>query len=71
MKNIEDISSQLEAILDSSKLSTVVQALGEICFAKAEHLQSNWQDRELAHIWERAGNKLVNASINHYIARIP
>jgi len=71
MKNIEDITSELEAILDSSKLDRVVYALGEICWAKAEHLRSNWQDEELARRWEVAGNGLTNFSIKYQIARVP
>ena len=71
MKNIEDITEALEAILDSSKLDQVIHALGEICWAKAEHINNNWQDKELGTVWERAGNELASVSINYLITRVP
>jgi hypothetical protein len=71
MKQIEDITEALEAILDSSKLELVVRALGEICHAKAEHLYCNWQDKALAAHWKQAGDKLTGVSVNHLIARVP
>jgi hypothetical protein len=67
MKNIEDIVEGLESILDSSKLNLTVEALGVICWRKADHIRSNWQDEELAMKWERAGNKLVAVSIHHLV----
>jgi hypothetical protein len=71
MKNIEDITPELEPILDSSKLELVIRALAEICQAKAEHVRSNWQDESLAAFWEGAAKKLDGVSINYYITRVP
>ena len=70
MKTTEQIKTELEAILDSSKLEWVIEALGQICWQKAEHIRANWQDEELAQRWEKAGNKLARASINHLISRV-
>jgi ElaB/YqjD/DUF883 family membrane-anchored ribosome-binding protein len=70
MKTTEQIKTELEAILDSSKLERVMEALGEICCEKAEHIRANWQDEALAQKWERAGNKLAGVSINHLISRV-
>ena len=41
----------LEAMIDHSCLSAVVEALSNISFEKQEHLLSNWQDRVAAAQW--------------------
>ena len=45
----------LEAMIDADDLSSVLDAVAEICYGKAEHLRSNWQDEIGGKIWERAG----------------
>ena len=45
----------LEEMIDRKSLWEVLEALHEICYAKAEHLRANWQDTEAAREWERAG----------------
>ena len=50
---------RLEAMVDNVGLSWVVDALAEICFLKADHIEQTWQDRALALAWSRAGTKLV------------
>lgn len=49
---------QLEAIIDSHTLSDVLAALGNICDEKANHITENWQDRQTARPWIKAGSKL-------------
>ena len=51
---------QLEAMVDKVGVANVLHALGHICAAKAEHLESNWQDGTAAKVWSRAGNFLDN-----------
>ena len=51
MKN--DITEQLETIIDSHSLSHVVAGLILICEQKAEHLRTNWQDDSMAKTWDR------------------
>ena len=41
----------LEAMVDQQGLRNVVWALGHICWNKAEHVQSAWQDDQLARDW--------------------
>jgi hypothetical protein len=41
----------LEAMVDHAGLRNVVWALAHICWAKAEHVQANWQDDQLARDW--------------------
>jgi len=42
---------QLESLIDSAGLNSVLMALSEICGAKAEHIATNWQDAHLAKRW--------------------
>lgn len=42
----------LEMMIDSVGLGNVVDLLEEICYEKAEHLRSNWQDESAAKHWE-------------------
>ena len=53
----------LEALVDASNLTAVVQALSEICDAKAEHIATNWQDDPLARAWAWACGTLGVASV--------
>jgi hypothetical protein len=45
-------------MVDESTLKQVVEALSNVCYEKADHIQTNWQDRNLAKEWERAGKLL-------------
>jgi len=47
----KDESLQLEALIDSRGISSVLMALSEICGAKAKHISHNWQDQVLARRW--------------------
>lgn len=58
----DEDSRTLESLIDKHNLDEVVQALADICFAKAEHLQANWQDAATAKTWNRAGKALDTAS---------
>jgi len=44
----------LEAMIDQSSLSWVLDMLAVICSQKAEHIRENWQDYDLARRWEQA-----------------
>lgn len=44
MVDKKDIDA-LEALIDQTSLSSVFEALSEICNEKAEHLQANWQEK--------------------------
>ena len=53
----------LEDILDKSSMRNVLDALGEICYEKAEHIRINWQDEPLAKLWDKQGGKLKDVDI--------
>lgn len=59
MKKIE---AAIEELIDQNSLSAVKEAFANVCFEKAEHIQSNWQDSDLAKIWENAGRKIGNVN---------
>lgn len=52
----------LESLVDEVSLTCVLELLGDVCFAKAQHLDEAWQDRSGAIHWERAGNAMFRAS---------
>lgn len=41
---IEALADQLEDMVDTVDLHAVLEALASICYAKADHLRTNWQD---------------------------
>jgi hypothetical protein len=43
----------LEAMVDHATIRNVAYALAHICWDKADHVRSNWQDEALAKDWER------------------
>lgn len=49
------MEEKLEEMIDRHGLKAVLNALGSVCHDKADHVQSNWQDRGLASAWQRAG----------------
>ncbi|MDE2096921.1 MAG: hypothetical protein KGL39_06710 [Patescibacteria group bacterium] len=48
----------LEALVDGPGLPYVVELLGMVARAKAEHVAEVWQDDQLARDWEQAGHVL-------------
>lgn len=46
----------LEAMIDKVGTRNVAYAMARLCQLKAEHLESNWQDRETARIWDKCAN---------------
>lgn len=59
---------QLEAVIDKHSLEAVLNALTDICGAKAEHIRSNYQDSVTARPWEAMGGRLNREAeeSNHY-----
>jgi hypothetical protein len=41
----------LEQYIDRYRLDGVLDAMSDICHAKAEHLEANWQDADSASWW--------------------
>lgn len=52
-KPLDPISAELlERMVDSFDLAGVIDALADICEAKAEHVATAWQDTRTAKLWE-------------------
>ncbi len=53
--------------VDSEGLSNTLEALADICLAKADHIRENWQDKGLAKMWDGIFRKIntLNATIKH------
>jgi len=51
------MSAMLEAMMDKTSVETVADALREICYAKAQHVEENWQDSNLGLLWDKVGRK--------------
>jgi hypothetical protein len=49
---------QLEQIVDRIGLKNTVELLAILTEEKAEHIQTNWQDKNLAAAWLRSGRVL-------------
>ena len=58
----------LERLIDAYTLPRVLEALAAICGDKAEHAQTNWQDRVLARAWRLAGEKLDSLVLHRAFA---
>jgi hypothetical protein len=48
----------LEQIIDMRGLAATLDAIGHICFDKAEHIRSTWRDNALAGLWDTAGKAI-------------
>ena len=51
-------SDRLEAFVDRHGVENTLRMVAVICQEKASHLESNWQDFELADEWHNVGCQL-------------
>lgn len=49
----------LEQLVDKRGVAGVLEVLREVCYAKAQHIEENWQDKPLATDWSKAA-KIVD-----------
>ena len=61
--NSKDLE-HLEDLVDAYDILDVLSALADICVLKAEHVRENWQDEDLADIWERNAHRLGNVKLH-------
>ena len=64
------IQEELERIVDETDLQQTLQLLSAVCFEKAYHIESNWQDSALAQSWEIAGKAIEKLSVNQRIMAV-
>lgn len=56
-----DNEYEIEEIIDHTSLSEVLGMLSSICYGKADHLQTNWQDYAAAKEWQKAARIIDSA----------
>lgn len=61
----ESIQDRLESILDEVGMEYLLDSLIDVCYAKAEHVESNWQDTHMAKGWN-----LTAINLDHAKAKI-
>lgn len=60
---LQAVEDSIEELLDRHDAVIVLDSLIAVCFGKAEHLRSNWQDEGSAKAWERLGKALDKAHV--------
>lgn len=55
----QSFEMEIETLIDKYGVSGMLNAMANICYAKAEHIRENWQDHELAKDWEKRGAKIA------------
>jgi hypothetical protein len=59
MRITESDRNRLETeFVDNFGIGNTKDMLVDICYAKAEHIRTNWQDNDLAKQWERVAKQL-------------
>jgi hypothetical protein len=53
-----NLSDTLEELIDKHGITTVLEAIETVCDAKADHLDSVWQDRQYAKLWRKLACKV-------------
>jgi hypothetical protein len=56
--NQREADDMIEELVDKKGLGYVLEELGNVCDMKADHIQENWQDPQLARVWRRAAKIL-------------
>lgn len=54
---------EMEQILDELGTQDFLEMLISICYQKAEHARSAWQDEEIAEIWESNAEELSKVAL--------
>lgn len=60
---MDTLESRLEEMIDETNLSLVLETIASVCYAKADHVQTNWQDKSLAMEWEEAGDRVISVAM--------
>lgn len=64
-------SDELEQMIDRHGLASVLSMVADICYEKSEHIESNWQDRQLAKLWTKCGTKLHATATSALVKALP
>lgn len=66
MDDVAERVAALESIVDSYGLAETISALSIVCSEKTDHIESNWQDENLAAHWQDASNKLDKLAARYF-----
>lgn len=55
-------AADVEDYIDKHGMVHLLTMLENICLEKAEHVQTNWQDRTLASAWRRGSRRIYAAA---------
>ncbi len=58
----DPLQAYLEDSVDGLGLAEVLNTLADVCNAKADHLQSAWQDEASSKAWARAALRIRSAA---------
>jgi hypothetical protein len=53
------MNEEIESMIDGHRVCGMLRMMAGVCFEKAEHVQTNWQDTQLARSWERDATLLL------------
>lgn len=53
-----DVNDFIEQVIDGSSLGDVLGMIASICSDKAQHVESNWGDGQLADTWSAAAFRI-------------
>jgi hypothetical protein len=59
-----DIKDQIEKMIDERGLPAIINILADICFEKAEHVETNYNDKVTAKAWTRYGDRCSALAVN-------
>ncbi len=54
-----ELPDELETLIDRHSLGAVLENMSSICYEKADHIRSNWQDEALATVWDRMARRIA------------
>lgn len=57
----KQLQDRLEGLIDGNNMERVLEALQHVCSEKADHIASNWQDKNAAKPWTRQSKLLDKA----------
>lgn len=53
-------SRLIEQLIDMLGTDQLLHGIAQVCFEKAEHIRTNWQDQELAQLWDKRADKITS-----------
>ena len=60
------LTGKLEQLVEQASVESVLNALADLCWTKAQHIQSRYDDYELARAWRKVSHRIAIA--RHYAA---